>query len=249
MPRIPIQNQDYFRQPAEKIAKKLPGELLVAASGQHVIAVVEAYNGLIRKSMIDDHARVDQREPGTWSVTNYRGNPQLNVIGQPRSGDQYAPERAQYAWIQEVQKSDKDIKNPTFIKAMALARDSQKLTSAGDVFDYAVEVIDGERAIDSQSPLRIMENVQLPIKDRPMGFAAHAGSADNSVGIGYLANETQTVGDTEQLDRLLDAIAKELKMAPADLRTPEGFVAALKQSKKLRKLFAQVGNGLEDETA
>lgn len=250
MPRAAVQTQDYYCRPAEKIAKKLPGELLVAANGQHVITLVEAYNGLIRKSMIADHARVAEREPGTWSVTNYRGNPQLNVIGKPATGDQNDPSRAQYSWIQEIQRGEKELKNPTFIKAMALARDSQTLTTAGDVFDYAVEVIDGQRAFDPRSPLRIMENAELPLKDRPMGFAEHAGTADNSAGIGYLANEAQKITDTEQLQRLMDSIAIELKMSPEDLRTPAGFVAALKQSKKLRKLFAQVGNGVgEDESA
>ncbi len=79
-----------------------------------------------------------------------------------------------------------------------------------------------------------------------MGFAPHAGNADNSVGIGYLAKESKPITDREKLEVFLDRIAKELRMPPEALRTPEGFISALKQSKDLRKLFAQTGNNLDD---
>ncbi len=74
-----VSEQAFYNRTAEKLAKRLPGELLVTEAGRYVISMTEGFNGLIRKGMKLDHARVEEREPGTWSVTNFRGNPQLKA--------------------------------------------------------------------------------------------------------------------------------------------------------------------------
>lgn len=226
---------DFYSQTAEQLARRLPGEVVQSAAGRHVILMTEGFNGLVRKSMETDFGRRENREAGEVCVTNFRGWPQLNIVGRSSSN------KPQLTWLNELGRGEEAITNAGLVKMIA-AKNGEKLKTPQEIFAYSVDVLDGKNVQESKSPLRIVENSDLPFDKRHIAFLRHAGSAQNSAGVGILAKEFEPVTSREQLESILDEIALELKVDPKKLRDPSFLISAVKKSSRLRNIIQQLAD-------
>lgn len=230
-----LRDSGFYNQTAEQLARRLPGEIVQSGAGRHIILMTEGFNGLVRKSMEGDLARRKRREAGQMCVTNFRGWPQLNIVGEAPS------DKPQLTWLNELGEGDGTITNTGLVRAIAEA-DGESLQTPQEIFEYSVDVLDGKNVQSARSPLRIVENTELPFNERHIAFLRHAGNAKNSAGVGVLTREFEPVTSREQLEGILDQIAIELRVDPKKLRDPQFLVAAIKKSARLRGIIEQLAN-------
>ena len=228
-------NQDeFYNRSAVHLAKELPGELVVTEAGIYVVSITEAFNGLIRKGMQESYD-TREREPGELCVTNFRGNPQINVVGNDRSG------KPQLTWLHWMKDGSKEVANPTIVKAIAQSR-AEKISGPAETFDYAMEHLDGTSVLDGNSPLCIISNSLQPLADRKISFKEHAGVADNSGGIATLSGISSTVESQGWLSLVLKKEAERFGIEVEEMLNPNKIGKYAKQSKLLTRILRQLAN-------
>ena len=225
----------FYNQTAEQLARRLPGEILQSRAGRHVIQMAEAFNGLVREGMESDLKRRKKREPGQICVTNYRGWPQLNVLGLTTSN------KPQLTWLNELGKGEDTLTNAGLVRAIAEV-EGETLRTPQEIFDYSVDTLDGKNLQSPRSPLKIVENTEVPFEERHIAFLRHAGNAKNSAGVAVLTRHIEPIASRQQLESVLDEIARELRVDPKKLREPEFLITAVKKSSRLRSIIEQLSN-------
>lgn len=242
---LPLDSLDpgFYNQTAEQLTRRLPGEILRTPAGDFVIAMTKGFNDLVDDNMKADYDR-RKRKPGDICITSFRGWPQVNIVGSAPSG------KSQLTWLSELERNDATVKGPRLIQEIAAANGDD--IDAKDTYDYAVRTI--EEIKDSKgrkiaanvqgasSPLRVIENAIIPFRERHIAFLRHAEKATNSVGVGVLTKECKPMTDKEQLERLLNDIALELKVDPIKLRDPQYLITAIGRSARLRRIVAHLAN-------
>lgn len=228
--------EGFFERPSEAIARDLPGHALKSKAGQGTIIETEGFSGLPRKGMIQDYGR-HAREPGDICVTNFRGFPQLNVVGTDTS----TKRQQQLTWMKVV-----EIVGNGEIANNRLVRDIMEAEGAeGKPLDYAIDVLDGKNLQDKKSPLRVAANDETFFAGRKAIFVAHdEEAASNSVGKGMLSfYDVNTTVD--QLKSILEERAGKLGLTLKTLLTPDNFAKAVLKDPVLGRIIAQYENKMK----
>lgn len=226
-------NSGFYDRPSEALARDLPGHVFVTEAGRQTIAVAEGFSGLPRKGMVEDFERMD-RKPGDICVTNFRGWPQLNIVGaDAQSGE------PQLTWLKAMETipGGYEIKNAGVVRAIMEMRGA-----TGKEIEFAIETLDGSNVQDPQSPLAVMPNDEVNLGGRKRVFVGHSkeGAASNSVGIGMLSHlEPRSLPD--MLKDMLTAAAKKSGVSFDQLVSdPNVFANVIADSPHLRELIERL---------
>ena len=198
------QDPEFYDRSAVDLAKELPGEL-VFGPRVYLVQQTEAFNGLIRRSMENDYQQ-KERKPGDLCVTNFRGWPQLNVVGKEQSG------RPQLTWMKDMLHGEASVKNAALVREIAESRDQN--VANNELFDFAVEHLDGTSVLDPESPLCIVSNSLEPLPKRRIKFQPHAGQAENSGGIATLGGISSSMDSNAWLRAVVAREAERLEVDP-----------------------------------
>lgn len=226
-------DEGFFDRPSEAIACDLPGHALKSKAGLATIIEVEGFSGLPRKGMIQDYGR-HAREPGDICVTNFRGFPQLNVVG----ADSSTKRQQQLTWLKIVEiVGNGEIANNRIIRDIMDAEGAE-----GKPLEYASDELDGKNVQDKKSPLRIAANSKAFFAGRKAIFVAHdEDSASNSVGKGMLSFYDVNTPPA-QLKQIIEERAQKLGLTWKTLLTPDNFAAAIVKDPVLARIVAQYEN-------
>lgn len=187
---------------------RLPGERVMTPADLLVISQTRGFNGLVRENMIEAHALFQgEWGPGDISVTNFRGFPQINILGRKPNADE-----PQYVWLKKMQRTDdplawdetEEIKNPALVKRIAEELGDGELSSNREAYDYAMRKIHGRSVLDPGSPIRILPNIQYPYDEHRVLVDTLSGSVDNSVGTATLAVEAVRCDVDDQIRAIVE---------------------------------------------
>lgn len=223
---------DFYNRPAEKIARDLPGSTLKTEAGDYTIIVAEGFSGLPRKGMVEDYQRMT-RNAGEICITNFRGWPQINIVGEDTSG------KEQLTWIKAVESDENhpELTSTGITQAIADIRKSKKKALA-----FALEVLDGKNVRQTSGPLRIVQGKEEVLHGRNRVFIPHPdGTAKNSVGYGMLSAFDVNMPQSE-LKRLIKTEAEKHGLTYEDILDPEKFAEVLQKSPRLARIVAQLEN-------
>jgi hypothetical protein len=239
--------ESFYRRPAAELMERLVGERVMTPADLLVISQTKGFNGLVRTNMKAAHSLFQgQWEPGDISVTNYRGFPQINVLGKNPNNDD-----PQYIWLKEMQRADdpltmngtEDVKNPSLVKRIAEELGDGKVKP----YEYAMDKIHGCNVLDPESPIRILPNIQHPFDKKRAQVDLLSGSVDNSVGTATLAIDAVRFDVDEQIRAIVQKEAERLKQdaetvesAMARILHPKNLGKTLQKSPILKKLFRRL---------
>lgn len=223
----------FYERPSELIARDLPGHTIRTEAGDYTIVVSEGFSGLPRKSMVADYQR-KTRQAGELCVTNFRGWPQLNIVGKDAS------DKEQLIWLKaaEAKDTETEVTGARITSEIAKSRRSKK-----NVLEFAMDVLDGKHVRDTSGPLRIVNGHEDALHGRNRVFISHGkDSAKNSVGYGALSAFTVDM-PKEELQKLITREAAKIKMTYEDIVTdPAKMAAAMELSPRLRRIIEQMEN-------
>lgn len=223
----------FYSRPSEALARDLPGHVFVTEAGRQMIAVAEGFSGLPRKGMVADYERMD-RKPGDICVTNFRGWPQLNVVGaDARTGE------PQLTWLKSMETipGADEIKNAGVVAAIMEMRGA-----TGKAVEFAIEVLDGSNVQDPSSPLAVMRNDDANLGGRKRVFVGHSseGAAGNSVGIGMLSHLEPRALPEMLRDMLTEAATKSGVTFDQLVSDPTVFGKVIADSPHLQELIEKL---------
>ena len=196
-----------------------------------VISKVEAFRDLVRKAMSTDfESAAKTREPGDLYVTQFRGNPLINVTGRT---DKSVPE---VVWLREMIEDGQKVTGAGLARSIA-ENEGHGAISGKKLMDFCMAELDGKNVQDGKSPIRIVENLDFPLQKRGVTFNMTAGNASNSQGIGSLENVMEGIQSIEQAKLILQSEAGRLKMTVEEILDPKNITKVLKKSPVLRKVL------------
>ncbi len=223
---------EYWDRSAETIAKELPGERVLTENGRLVIVTrVEAFRGLIRGAMSNDFESVRRRKPGSVYMTSIRGFPLLNVTAR-MDGDE-----TEVVWLKEMFEEGEKVTASNIISSMAKDDAGVRKMQPKKVLEYASKKLNGEVVTDAKSPMKIIQNLDLPFDERKISFNARGGSAENSVGVASLIDPVNGIDSLQQAQLIMKAEAERLGVTLEELLEPARVAQNLKKSPLLRKVM------------
>lgn len=245
------EKESFYHRPAAELMERLCGERIMTPADLLVISEARGFSGLIRSNMLEaHHSREGMWRPGDISVTNYRGNPQINVLGwDPEEG------HPQYIWLKTMQRTTdpvsgdgaEEVKNPALVKRIAAELGDGTLSSLGSVYDYAMEKIHGQNVLDPKSPFRILPNVQHPYVQARSRVNLMEGNVDNAVGTASLTVSTVRINVDTQIRKIVELEAMRLKRddesvtaAAERILNAQNLGWTLQKSPILKRLFTKL---------
>jgi hypothetical protein len=228
------EDSGYWDRPVEELVKSLPGERLLTKDRIIVISRVEGFRDLIKDSMVEDYQLLENPSPGDVYITRQRIGTLLNVVART-SGKQ--PE---VIWLAEMLEQGERVTGNNVVRSIMESgskKKSAKAPSHTDILAYARQHIAGKNVQDSQSPLRIISNAELPLSDREISFNALGGTANNSIGVASLIDEVNGIETIEQARLILQQEAERLGVTGEQLLDPKNISRYAKKSPLLRKVL------------
>ena len=232
----PLKPEDagYWDRPVEDLVKTLPGERLLTQNRIIVVSRVEGFRDLIKDSMVEDYQLLENPSPGDVYITRQRIGTLLNVVART-SGKQ--PE---VVWLAEMLEEGERVTGNNLVRSImehGAKKKSMKAPSHTDILVYARQNIAGKNVQHSQSPLRIVSNVDLPLAEREISFNALGGTAKNSIGVASLTEEVDGIESIEQARLILQQEAERLGVTSEGLLDPRNISRFAKKSPLLRKVL------------
>lgn len=228
------EDEKYWARPVEEIVKTLPGERLLTQDRIIVISRVEGFRDLIKDSMIEDYQLLENPSPGDVYITRQRIGTLLNVVA--RTSGKF-PE---VIWLTEMLEEGERVTGNNVVRSIMERREEKKgrkAPSHTDILAHARQHITGKNVQDSQSPLRIVSNVDLPLDRRDISFNALGGTAKNSIGVASLTEEVDGIESIEQARLILQKEAERLGVTNEQLLDPKNIARFAKKSPLLRKVL------------
>ncbi len=228
------EDQGYWDRPVQDLVKALPGERLLTKDRMIVITRVEGFRDLVREKMAEDYHALTEPIPGDVYITRQRIGTLLNIV--VRTNGKY-PE---VVWLAEMMEEGERISGNNIIRSIMENRRKRKevkISSHADILTYARRNIAGENVQNSQSPLRIVSNIDLPLEVREISFNALGGTAKNSVGVASLTEEVNGIESIEQARLILQHEAERFGITSEQLLSPKNISKYAKKSPLLRKVL------------